>query len=166
MLITLKKGEVLFHQGETGPLYCLHKGVLKVIRLKENGTSTLVNLLLPGDIFPHHSLLTPNEYFGTVIAGITCEVEILPNDQWYDQIEHNPEQLQHVALSLQNKLRMMQQRIDQLTAITPSERFLLFRQWFNSHFPNLIIEDVLTQDEIGQFIGVTRETVNRLLRKL
>lgn len=164
-MIILKKGEVLFHQGETGPLYRLDKGLLKVVRFKENGTSTLVNLLLPGEIFPHHSLLTPNPYFGTAIAGITSEVELLSREDWYAEIEHHPEQLHQVALNLQVKLSMMQQRIDQLTTISISERFSLFKHWFNSYFPNLVIEDVLTQDEIGQFIGVTRETVNRLFRK-
>lgn len=165
-MITLKKGEILFRQEEIGPLYHLHKGLLKVTRLKEDGTSTLVNLLLPGEIFPHHSLLTPNKYFGTVIAGVTCEIEMIPSEVWYEQIEHNPAQLRQASINLQMKLSMMQQRIDQLTAITPAERFHLFRQWFSTNFPDLVLNDALTQEEIGQFIGVTRETINRLFRNL
>ncbi|RKL64764.1 Crp/Fnr family transcriptional regulator [Salipaludibacillus neizhouensis] len=161
-----KKGETLFRQGETGPLFLLKDGLLKVTRLKEDGTSTLVNLILPDEVFPHHSLLTPNEYFGTAIAAIKCEVKIIPSSDWYDQLENNPQRLRETALLLQNKLRMMQQRIDQLSAFSPSEKFLLFRQWFHSYFPDLVLEEVLTQEEIGQFIGLRRETVNRMLRKL
>jgi CRP/FNR family transcriptional regulator, cyclic AMP receptor protein len=52
----LNKGETLFLQEEQGDMYCLKRGLLKVIRTRENGEVFLFNLLVPGDIFPHHSL--------------------------------------------------------------------------------------------------------------
>ncbi|EGL82449.1 putative transcriptional regulator, Crp/Fnr family [Caldalkalibacillus thermarum TA2.A1] len=161
----LKPGQVLFHQGDTGSLYHLKEGLLKIVRVKEDGTSTLVNLILPGEIFPHHSLLTQKEYFGTAVALLNSEVEIITSDSWYHELDQNPERLKEIALVLQEKLRMMQQRIDQLTAVKPAERFELAERWFRRHFPHLVLADVLNQEEIGQFIGVRRETVNRLLRK-
>ncbi|WP_025028369.1 Crp/Fnr family transcriptional regulator [Caldalkalibacillus mannanilyticus] len=162
----LNRGDVLFHQGETGALYQLKEGLIKIIRIKEDGTTTLVNLILPGEIFPHHSLMNRNEYFGTAIVVIPCKVEMIPSDIWYHELESNPERLKEIALVLQEKLRMMQQRIDQLTTVKPVERFELAEKWFKRYFPDLFLEDVLNQEEIGQFIGLRRETVNRLLKKL
>jgi CRP-like cAMP-binding protein len=164
-MMKLEPGEILFHQGDSGSLYRLKEGLIKIVRIKEDGTSTLINLILPGEIFPHHSLLTPNENFGTAIVLLTSEVDVISGEEWYSDLDHNPERMKEVALVLQEKLRMMQQRIDQLTAVKPAQRLELVEKWFKRYFPDLVITDVLNQEEIGQFIGVRRETVNRLIRK-
>ncbi|MNR55239.1 hypothetical protein D3C85_1755680 [compost metagenome] len=58
----------------------------------------------------------------------------------------------------------MQQRLDHLTVGTPAERLELLTKWMNSYAHGVPLTDFLTQEEIGQLIGVRRETVNRLLR--
>lgn len=161
----LHKGEVLFRQGERGPIYRLHDGLLKVMRLQADGTMAVVNLLEPGECFPHHSLLSPKEYFGTAIALVTCEVEVIPADDWYRWLEEDPLRYRDVASVLQDRLRVMQQRIDHLLAPTPKERFHRLEAWFRQRFPAWEMTELLTQEEIGQLIGVRRETVNRLLRR-
>lgn len=89
----LHKGEVLFRQGEEGPLFRIRSGLFKVVRLQENGEQFLFNILNPGELIPHHSLLTPKEYHGTAIALITSEVEVIPAAQWYAGLEENPPSL-------------------------------------------------------------------------
>ena len=66
----LHKGDVLFRQGEDGPLYFIKTGLLKVVRLEEDGTPFLFNIIVPGETIPHHSLISPKEYHGTAIALI------------------------------------------------------------------------------------------------
>ncbi|GKS13285.1 Crp/Fnr family transcriptional regulator [Paenibacillus chitinolyticus] len=161
----LHKGEVLFRQGEQGPLFRIRSGLFKVVRLQENGEQFLFNILNPGELIPHHSLLTPKEYHGTAIALITSEVEVIPAAQWYAGLEENPLRYRDAALVLQDKLRAMQQRIDQLTALTPARKIELLGQWFARYVGDIPLGDVLTQEEIGQLVGLRRETVNRLLRK-
>lgn len=160
----LHKGETLFRQGETGPLYHLKSGMLKIIRVHKDGTPILVNIIVPGEIIPHHSLISPNPYYGTAVALVTCQIAILSANEWYKELEQNPDKCRDIALKLQDKLRMMQQRIDQLTEVSPANRLLKLQAWFQSHVDVASLTDVLTQDEIGQFIGLRRETVNRLLR--
>ncbi|MGC5327597.1 Crp/Fnr family transcriptional regulator [Brevibacillus sp. SYSU BS000544] len=162
----LHKGEVLFRQGESGPLFKLNSGLLKVIRLQEDGTTFLFNFLLPGEVFPHHSLITPKEYHGTAIAVMTSEIEVIPAEDWYKRLANDPVQYRDVALLLQSRLRTMQQRIDQLTVVTPRERLNLLYEWFHTYLGKIPILELLTQEEIGQLIGVRRETVNRLLREM
>lgn len=160
----LHKGEILFRQGETGPLYEIKSGLFKVVRLQENGSAFMFNILVPGEMIPHHSLLSPKEYHGTAIALVTSEVQVIDPSVWYRSLEEQPDTYRDVALKLQSKLRFMQQRIDQLTAATPSEKMELFAQWFRQYVGDYSLSDILTQEEIGQFIGLRRETVNRLLR--
>ncbi|MFC5701404.1 Crp/Fnr family transcriptional regulator [Cohnella faecalis] len=160
----LHKGETLFRQGESGPLYRLKSGLLKIVRLHGDGTPILVNVIVPGETIPHHSLISPNPYYGTAIALVTCEIDVIPAAEWYTELERNPDKCRSIALLLQDKLRMMQQRIDQLTEVAPADKLRKLQAWFHSYIAPTSMTDVLTQDEIGQFIGLRRETVNRLLR--
>ncbi|RKN85925.1 Crp/Fnr family transcriptional regulator [Paenibacillus ginsengarvi] len=160
----LHKGETLFRQGESGPLYRLHSGLLKIVRLHEDGRQFVVNLIVPGETIPHHSLISPKPYFGTAVALTTCEIEVLSEKLWYLELERNPDQCRAIALQLQDKLRMMQQRIDQLTEVAPADKLRKLQAWFSAYIAPDTMTDVLTQDEIGQLIGLRRETVNRLLR--
>ncbi|MGF7032209.1 CRP-like cAMP-binding protein [Paenibacillus mucilaginosus] len=160
----LHKGETLFRQGEQGPLYHLKSGLLKIIRVHEDGHALLVNIIVPGEIIPHHSLISPNPYYGTAVALVTCEIEVLPAADWYGGLESDPAKYRSTAKLLQDKLRMMQQRIDQLTETAPAAKLQKLQTWFERYLGPGKLTDVLTQDEIGQFIGLRRETVNRLLR--
>lgn len=160
----LHKGETLFRQGESGPLYHLKSGLLKIVRIHEDGSPILFNIIVPGEIIPHHSLISPKDYHGTAIALVTSEVETLPASQWYASLKQHPVKGLEIALQLQSKLRMMQQRIDQLTQTSPADKLHKLQEWFGTYIGSASLTDVLTQEEIGQLIGVRRETVNRLLR--
>lgn len=160
----LHKGETLFRQGETGPLYYVRSGLLKVIRTHEDGNPILVNIIVPNEMIPHHSLISPMPYHGTAIALVTSEIDRVPAQDWYDDLERNPVKCREIALLLQGKLRMMQQRIDQLTQVAPADKLRKLQGWFQTFIAPERLTDVLTQDEIGQLIGLRRETVNRLLR--
>jgi CRP/FNR family cyclic AMP-dependent transcriptional regulator len=162
--VILHKGEFLFRQGETGPLYLIKSGLFKVVRLKENGGELMFNILVPGEMIPHHSLLSPKEYHGTAVALVTSEVDVIEPRGWYRSLEENPIQYRDIAIQLQSKLRLMQQRIDQLTAASPADKMELFAQWFRQYVGDYSLSELLTQEEIGQFIGLRRETVNRLLK--
>ncbi|MNI07468.1 cAMP receptor protein [compost metagenome] len=161
----LHKGEILFRQGDEGRfLYHVKSGLFKVTRLHENGNMVLFNILYPGETVPHHSLISPKETHGTAIALMRSEVEVIPAHEWYRDLQTIPEKPLQVAALLQEKVRFMQERLDHLTVGTPAERLALLTKWLGQHAHGIPLTDYLTQEEIGQLIGVRRETVNRLLR--
>lgn len=162
----MAKGEILFRQGEEGPLFRLESGLLKIVRVHEDGSQVLLNLIIPGEVIPHHSLTSPNEYNGTAIALLPCEITRIEPQQWYRSLEEDPYRYKEVALMLETKLRMMQQRINQMSTLTPEGKIKKLQEWFANYFPDIQIEKVLTQEEIGQFVGLRRETVNRALKKI
>lgn len=161
----LHKGEILFRQGDSGEfLYHIKSGLFKVTRLHENGNVVLFNILYPGETVPHHSLISPKETHGTAMAVIRSEVEIIPAAEWYRSLREDPEKPLEVARLLQEKVRFMQTRLDHLTVGTPAERLELLVRWLDDYSQGMHLTELLTQEEIGQLIGVRRETVNRLLR--
>ncbi len=147
-----------------GDLYHLKTGLLKVIRTQSNGDCVLLNLLVPGEIFPHHSLISPKEYHGTVIALLPSEVERIPIHDWYQSLIDKPEKNKEVAAILQDNLRKMQKRIE-MTTLPSKKRIPFFRDWISMYGKNYEMEEILTQEEIGQFLGMSRETVNRHMRR-
>ncbi|MEF2964520.1 Crp/Fnr family transcriptional regulator [Paenibacillus sp. M1] len=161
----LHKGEILFRQGDEGLfLYHIKSGLFKVTRLHENGNMVLFNILYPGEMVPHHSLISPKETHGTAIALMRSEVEAIPAQEWYRELQEDPKKPLEVARLLQEKVRFMQERLDHLTVGTPAERLALLTKWLGQHANGIPLTEYLTQEEIGQLIGVRRETVNRLLR--
>lgn len=161
----LHKGEILFRQGDSGEfLYHIKSGLFKVTRLHENGNMVLFNILYPGETVPHHSLISPKETHGTAMAVIRSEVEIIPAAEWYRSLREDPGKPLEVARLLQEKVRFMQTRLDHLTVGTPAERLDLLVRWLDDYSQGMHLTELLTQEEIGQLIGVRRETVNRLLR--
>jgi CRP/FNR family cyclic AMP-dependent transcriptional regulator len=162
--MNLHKGETLFRQGESGPLFHLRRGLLKIIRVHQDGSQILVNIIVPDEVIPHHSLISPNPYYGTAMALVSSEIDVLSEVDWYQELERNPDRYRSIALQLQDKLRMMQQRMDQITEVSPAQKLRKLQAWFHSYITPATLTDVLTQDEIGQLIGLRRETINRLLR--
>ncbi|ASA23207.1 Crp/Fnr family transcriptional regulator [Paenibacillus donghaensis] len=161
----LHKGEVLFRQGDDCQyLYKVTSGLFKVTRLHENGNMVLFNILYPGEVVPHHSLISPKEAHGTAVAMMRSVVEAIPAAEWYHQLQENPEKALDIAVLLQEKVRFMQMRIDHLTVGNPGERLELLTRWMNEYAHGTALTDLLTQEEIGQLIGVRRETINRLVR--
>jgi CRP/FNR family cyclic AMP-dependent transcriptional regulator len=92
------------------------------------------------------------------------EVEVIPAKEWYSQLVEDPTKPMEIALLLQEKLRFMQQRVDHLTVGTPAERLELLSEWLHDYSHGVDVTELLTQEEIGQLIGVRRETINRLMR--
>lgn len=163
----LHKGEVLFRQGDGCEfLFKVKSGLFKVTRLHENGNMVLFNILYPGEMVPHHSLISPKEAHGTAVAMMRSEVEAVPAAAWYQQLREDPYKAMDIAVLLQEKVRFMQTRLDHLTVGTPAERLELLTRWFDEYSHGAALTELLTQEEIGQLIGVRRETVNRLLRSM
>lgn len=89
---------------------------------------------------------------------------MIPSTAWYHALSEQPAKYRDIALLLQNKVRMMQERMDQMTETSPAERLRRLQGWLEGYLAPEKMTDVLTQSEIGQLIGLRRETVNRLLR--
>jgi CRP-like cAMP-binding protein len=58
----------------------------------------------------------------------------------------------------------MQKRIEMIT-LPSKKRIPFFRDWISMYGKNYEMEEILTQEEIGQFLGMSRETVNRHMRR-
>lgn len=46
-------------------------------------------------------MISPNPYYGSAVALVTCEVEVLSAAEWYRELEHDHAKCRDIALQLQ-----------------------------------------------------------------
>src|SRR6056300_1132399 len=56
---TIKKGEVIFEEGEVvNGVYCVKDGICKLSKLSENGKDQIVKMVVKGDLLGQRSLIS------------------------------------------------------------------------------------------------------------
>jgi CRP/FNR family cyclic AMP-dependent transcriptional regulator len=101
---------------------------------------------------------------GTLVALTECEVERISAVEWYRTLAQDPKRYREAALALEQTLRKLQRRVE-MTTVPKSHRIPLLKKWLSAYCSISSPEELLTQEEMGQFLGMSRETVNRYLKK-
>jgi len=169
-IATFKAGEVVFRKGEPGRgLMTLVRGRVKITTRLANGRQAVLNVAKPGELFGEIALIDGGPRTADAVVVEDATVLVLDRRDFLPFLEHNPQ----VSIKL---LNVLCDRIRQSTVMTEDALFLdvpsriartLLR--LAGHDGTEIksgvrIELRLSQAELGNSAGVTRESVNRQLR--
>lgn len=164
---TVKKGEVLFEEGEyINGVFCIKNGVCKVSKMSDNGRDHIVHLIKKGDLLGERSLINNETSNLKAIAVNDMEVCFIPKEEIIKDLERNQNFtmsiLKNMALSLKNAdnviVDMAQKTVKQRLASTLlylDERFLK-----NSEGA---IDVNFSREDIANIIGTATESAIRLL---
>lgn len=164
-----ERGSVIFRQGEPGRcLYFILSGKVKLAREDADGREQLVALLGPGDQFGELSLLDPGPR--TASATVVTDVRLAQLDKaelerWI--LEH-PDIAMRMLRVLSRRLRRTRAEVTDLVFVDVpgrvAKRLLEFARRFGvTDGSGLRVAHDLTQSELAQLIGASRETVNKAL---
>jgi len=166
---TLKKGEVLFQEADQGDqLYLITDGKIKLSHTSGDGRESLFTVLGPGDMFGELSVFDPGPRTSTAIAVTDVEVLGLKHDVLKPWLTQRPEVAQSLLQALANRLRRNSETMSDLVFADVPGRvakvLIQLNEKFgaNSASGRLVAHD-LTQEEIAQLVGASRETVNKAL---
>lgn len=168
---TYSAGEpILWYGDELQYVSSVVKGVVTLSRTMEDGRTQLVGLLLPSDFIgrPGRSAV---EFDVTATTEVTlCRFERKPFERLVRETPNVSQRLMEMALDELDAARDWMILLGRKTAKEKIASFihLLVRR---SHAPeighmNQTFSLPLTQDEIGNFVGLTLETVSRQLSAL
>ncbi|BBO81436.1 Crp/Fnr family transcriptional regulator [Desulfosarcina ovata subsp. sediminis] len=162
---TVPKNTLVINEGdETDCLYVLLAGKAQALRSDDSGRQFVVNRFAPDDYFGEMSLLDRRTRCATVITKTQCTLLILPRKAFFDFADAHPELYRNVIGTLLDKLRKATQQIEELAFLDVYGR--LARLLTESQNADGIIEEKLTQQDLADMVGSSRETVCRIYNEL
>jgi CRP-like cAMP-binding protein len=160
-------GTTLFSKGDPGTeLFAVSTGTVKISVPAPDGREAMFNLLHPGEIFGEIALLDGRPRTADAMAMTDCELTVIERRDFLAFVHGEPNvALQLIAL-LCERLRIASEHYEEVVFLdlpTRLARILLQLADQNeagAEEPKLKI----TQREISQMLGSTRESVNKQLR--
>jgi CRP-like cAMP-binding protein len=167
--VKVSKGNTLFKEGDAGDrLFVVVDGKLKLGTSSGDGRENLLSILGPGDMFGELSLFDPGPRTATATAVTDSKLLSLANDQVIGWVTAHPEVSLHLLGRLAQRLRRTNEVLADLVFADVPGRVAkaiidLGEKFGVKKDDGLHVNHDLTQEELAQLVGASRETVNKAL---
>ena len=161
-------GTIVVSEGdEPHGLFIVQSGTLKAFLMDENGREITLSLLGEGDYFGELALLDDAPRSASVIALERGDLLQLSQQAFLELIENDPKVMHTVVRNLVSRIRSLTDSVRALALVDVFGRISrLFSSLAQEQGDHHVIEQRLTQQEIANMVGASREMVNRILRDL
>jgi CRP-like cAMP-binding protein len=165
----LRRGETLFREGDTGDrLYVVTEGKIKLGRSSPDGRENLMAVLGPGQMFGELSLFDPGPRSLTATAVTDVTMKSLGHDELSGWLTGYPDVARGLLGQLASRLRRTNDVVADLVFSDVPGRVAKALLDLASRFgrkadDGLHVHHDLTQEELAQLVGASRETVNKAL---
>jgi CRP-like cAMP-binding protein len=163
------RGAVVFHEGEPGDsLYIVLAGKIKLGRRTADGRESLVAVMGPSDQFGELSIFDPGPRTTTAVAVTDVRLARMSKQALRSWIANRPQIAEQLLRVLARRLRRTNNHLaDLIFTDVPgrvAKQLLQLAQRFGSvEGGHLRVTHDLTQEELAQLVGASRETVNKAL---
>ena len=160
--IRLSRGEVLFEQGDTGDaLYAIIEGALEFSILSVAGRKLTLDLMRPGAVFGEIALFDPGPRTATVTATEPSRIRRLRNRDILAQIQRHPDLAGDLLRLAGQRMRWMNTQLNEQVFLPMSVRLARKLLYLTPDGGNGRLG--LSQSELAEFVGATREAVSKTL---
>lgn len=172
-LLVFEKGQTVLLKDEVpNGTYVIESGIIKTYTISDAGEERIVSIDTKGEDIPIGftiGLIDRCQYFYK--AYTRCTIRVLPCDDYIKHLRENPESLYRRHIRITKILLINLNRIEALGQSNTSEKvarsLLYMADTLGSTFPNKTIRKLsITQQEIANTLGLTRETASIVLKKL
>ncbi|MBP8133066.1 MULTISPECIES: Crp/Fnr family transcriptional regulator [Zoogloea] len=159
---------IVVSEGDEGnSLFIIQNGSLKAFLTDNVGREVTLSLLDPGDYFGELALLDEAPRSASVMAVTRSEVLQIPRTAFLELIEVYPACLQLVVRNLVGRIRLLTESVRSLALVDVFGRISrVFDSLAVEQDGLLLIDRRLTQQDLANMVGASREMVNRILRDL
>jgi CRP-like cAMP-binding protein len=167
--VKIAKGSILFKEGDDGEhLYVIIDGKLKLGTSSGDGRENLLSILGPGEMFGELSLFDPGPRTSTATAVTDAKLLSLSHEKVIPWLRQNPEVSLQLLTRLSQRLRRTNEAVGDLVFSDVPGRvakaLIDLGDRFGKTTPEgLLVNHDLTQEELAQLVGASRETVNKAL---
>jgi CRP/FNR family transcriptional regulator, cyclic AMP receptor protein len=167
--VKVARGRTLFNEGDPGDrLYVVTEGKIKLGRTAADGRENLLAILGPGEMFGELSLFDPGPRTATATAVTDTSVLGLGHEELEPWLTGRPEVAAQLLGALAQRLRRTNEAMADLVFSDVPGRVAkalldLARRFGVQSEDGLHVTHDLTQEELAQLVGASRETVNKAL---
>ena len=167
--VRLDRGERLFAEGDAGDkLYIILSGKIKLTKAAPDGRENLLSVHGPGEMFGELSLFDPIPRTSSATAVTNARLAGLAHDDLRKWLSTRPEVAMHLLQALAQRLRRINEvKADLVFTDVPgrvAKALLDLADRFGVLTPEGVqVNHDLTQEELAQLVGASRETVNKAL---
>jgi len=167
--VKIAKGTILFAEGDGGDqLYVIAEGKLKLGTSSGDGRENLLSILGPGEMFGELSLFDPGPRTSTATAVTDAKLLSLGQEKLLPWLAENPKVSLQLLASLAQRLRRTNEAVGDVVFSDVPGRVAkalidLGERFGKKTDEGLFVHHDLTQEELAQLVGASRETVNKAL---
>lgn len=167
--VKIAKGSILFAEGDEGDhLYVIVEGKVKLGTSSGDGRENLLSILGPGEMFGELSLFDPNPRTSTATAVTDAKLLSLGQAKLIPWLAEHPPVALHLLAALAQRLRRTNEAVGDLVFSDVPGRVAkalidLGERFGKQTDEGLFVHHDLTQEELAQLVGASRETVNKAL---
>ena len=171
-LQTVKQGQVIFHRGDEGTaLYIIKSGAVKIVLSSRLGSEIIAGIYSDGDFFGELELLDGESRYADAIAIKPSELFVLRRNDFLMFIQSDLNAARSIICSITKHLRKTHDLLKDVCSLTISQRLAKTILELGSihgrkEEKGIFIDLSLTQKELGDMVGATRESINKELKAL
>jgi CRP/FNR family cyclic AMP-dependent transcriptional regulator len=162
------RGAIIFSQADPGDaLYGVVSGKVLISASAPDGREMFLNIMEPGDTFGEIALLDGNPRTATASATALSELMIITRAQFLALLQRDPTLAIHLLQLLCQRIRWTSGWAEDsaLLAVPPRlARRLLSLAKLHGHNSRNGVQLIISQEEMGRFLGLSRQVVNQYLQ--
>jgi CRP/FNR family cyclic AMP-dependent transcriptional regulator len=166
--IAYPAGATLFVEGQTcRGIYILCKGRVKLSATSRQGQTLILQVAQPGEVLGLNATVSGSPHHTTAETGQPCQLNFVKRDDFLNFLTEHGLAGMRAALQLSRKSQHAYQQLRSFVTTSAPERIARSMVDWSHDDSGMAtahgIKVALTHDEIGQIIGMSRETVTRTL---
>ena len=161
-------GATLFVEGQAcRGIYILCKGRVKLSATSSEGQTLRFKSAKPGEVLGLNATVSGTPYDTTAETGQACQLNFVKQAEFLQFLKEHGDACMQAAIHLSRECQQAYQQLRSFVMRSAPERIArLMLDWSHAQSGMATahgIKVALTHDEIGQIIGMSRETVTRTL---
>lgn len=169
--VTVAARQEVFHKGDAGSqLYVVIDGRLKALTTSPEGDDVVFNVMGPGEVFGEVALLSESPRSATVRAIERCELLVLDRRDFLAFLKRSPDVAVRMLTVLAERLQRVSEFVEDVQflnlPVRLAKKLVLFADRYGRDDEGgaVKIDLKLSQEEWGDLVGTTRESINKQMR--
>jgi len=160
-------GTRIFEKGDAGTsLFAVLRGTVRISNQSADGKDAVLNMISAGGIFGEIALLDGQPRTADAVAVSDSELMQIDRRDFVPLVTQHPEIALKLIEILCGRIRRTSEQVEDMTFLDLPGRLAKTLLWLSAQSGAPLPRKVsITQREIGQIIGMSRESTNKQLRE-